>query len=144
MGNLLDGMVKNPLQQNYTYKIPKGENKFYVYRISMVNEDGFEHIWSWDDTVDFCKNNGLLYVPEIWRGKFKDFDEQPYMNVKYVDDMHLLQCVPCDKSSPCDEGLIIRKGSYVAKAKSPDFLLHETKQIDSGQIDLESQESEVE
>jgi len=55
-----------------------------------------------------------------------------------------LQCVKLAKNSPCDEGVIVRTEGMMPnfyKAKSPVFLAHETKQLDTGDVDVESQES---
>lgn len=133
-----------PIQKNYTYQIPTGKSVFYVYRISVINSKGLTVDLSWKQVKEFCKNNGLLCVPEIWQGYHKDFDESIYMNKKFVEDLGLTQCLPLDKNAPCDEGVVIRIDGikpYLLKAKSPEFLLHETKQLDSGEADIESLES---
>ena len=133
-----------PIQKNYTYQIPTGKSVFYVYRISVINSKGLTVDLSWKQVKEFCKNNGLLCVPEIWQGYHKDFDESIYMNKKFVEDLGLAQCLPLDKNAPCDEGVVIRIDGikpYLLKAKSPEFLLHETKQLDSGEADIESLES---
>lgn len=134
-----------PIQKNYTYQIPLGKSVFYVYRISVINSKGLTVDLSWDQIKEFCKNNGLLYVPEIWQGYHKDFDESIYMNKKFVEDLGLTQCLPLDKNAPADEGIVVRVNGikpYLLKAKSPVFLLHETKQLDTGEIDIETLESE--
>lgn len=144
-GEIIGWSGDSQIQKNYTYKIPKGKSELYIYRISSVNEDGFTHVWDWDSTKHFCINNEIKFVPEIWRGYHKDFDVDSYMNKKFVKDLGLMECLLLDSKAPCDEGLVIRNlKNYVTKAKSPEFLLHETKQLDSGEIDIESQESEVE
>jgi hypothetical protein len=135
------------IQKNYTYQIPSGKSIFYVYRISVINENGLTVDLSWDQIKEFCKNNGLNHVPEIWQGYHKDFDESVYMNKRFVEDLGMTQCLPLDKESPTDEGIVVRINAikpYLLKAKSPNFLLHETKQLDTGEVDIESQESETE
>lgn len=132
------------IQPNYTYEQTPGTNQLYIYRITIVNEDGIVCDLSWDQIVEFCKNNGLQSVPELYRGKFCYFKVADYLNNKY-NASGLKEAVALSKNSPCDEGACIRleKGlnPYVTKAKSPDFLLHETKQLDAGVVDSETQES---
>jgi hypothetical protein len=136
-----------PLQKDYTYQIPLGTTQFYIYRIATVNDDGFMVDWSWNQIKSFCKNNGLLYVPEIYQGYFKDFDYRDYENKKFREELGLTQCLPLDKEAPCSEGVVIRLENnltpYLTKFKSPEFYLHEGNEITAGRIDIESQESEV-
>lgn len=143
-GEIVGWVGDSPIQKNYTYQLPKGKSELYVYRICMINENGYTVDLTWEQVKEFCNNNGLKYVPEIWQGYKKDFDEQPYMNVKFVEDLGLTQCLPLDKEAECDEGLCIRVDGispYVLKAKSPVFLLGETKLLDKGVVDIESEES---
>lgn len=131
------------IQKNYTYDCVEGQNKLYIYRITVVNEDGVALDLSWDQVVEFCHNNGLDYVPELWRGKFSDFNVDEWLNVGY-NKLGFSKAIPLCDSSPCDEGVCVRREGitpYVTKAKSPDFLVHETKQIDSGNVDTESAET---
>ena len=135
------------IQKNYTYQVPLGMSEFYVYRICTINGKGLTVDLSWDQIKEFCKNNGLNHVPEIWQGYHKDFDESIYMNKRFVEELGMTQCLPLDKKAPCDEGVVVRVNGikpYLLKAKSSNFLLHETKQLDTGEVDIESQESETE
>lgn len=133
------------LQKNYTYRTPQGTTELYVYRIATVNPDGFMIDWSWSQIKTFCKNNGIKYCPEIFVGKFKDFNYTIYENKKFREELGLTQCLPLDNDAPCSEGLVIRlEGTnipYLTKYKSPDFYLHEGVVISSGIVDTESQES---
>ncbi len=144
-GEIIGWVNENsPIQENYTYDLKPGEFSFYVYRISVVNPDGVCVDLSWDAMAEFCRHNGLNMVPEIWRGRKKDFDVSLYMDKKFTTDMNLPQCVPLSSGSPCDEGVIVRREGIkplLLKAKSPLFLAHETKQLDTGKIDVESMES---
>lgn len=144
-GELVGWCGQSPIQKNYTYQIPQGQNQLYIYRITTVNEDGFELIWSWDNMIEWCEKNGLKTVPVMWRGKHKDFKVDDFLNIKYFEN-GFSQALPLDNGAPCDEGLVIRGDGmipYVTKAKSPNFFIHETKQLDSGQIDMETEESVV-
>jgi hypothetical protein len=133
------------IQKNYTYNVPKGVSRLYVYRITTINKSGLTVDLSWEQVKTFCKNNGLEHVPEVWQGYHKDFDESPYMNKKFVKDLGMTQCLPLSENCPVDEGLVIRVedklNPYLLKAKCPDFLVHETKMLDSNVVDIETEES---
>lgn len=143
-GELIGWVGDKEIQPNYTYQIEKGKTELYIYRIASLNENGYYVDFSWDQVKEFCRLNGLNHVQEIWQGRLKDFDESIYMNKKFVKDLGLLHCLPLDKSADCDEGVCIRVEGikpFILKAKSPLFLLGETKMLDKGTIDIESQES---
>lgn len=128
------------IQKHYAYRLPPGERKFLVYRISFVNDDGIECDLSWDQLKEFCNNKNLEHVPEIWRGRFSDFDYSIYTNKDFVKDLKLTNCHKLDDGAPCSEGVIIRKEGMrplLTKYKSPDFLLMETDEADKGNISIE-------
>ena len=134
------------IQPNYSYRHNPGESTLYIYRIAVVNPDGVSVDLSWDAIVEYCKSVGLNYVPELFRCKKKDFDVDELMNIKYNESGYQ-QCVRTSHSSPCDEGVCVRVEGmkpFILKAKSPLFLTHETKQLDTGVADIETQESDNE
>ena len=47
----------------YTYGCPEGCQKFFVYRITQVNEDGYAAELSYFDMVQRCKRLGITPVP---------------------------------------------------------------------------------
>jgi len=135
---------QSPIQKNYTYRIPQGEFDMYVYRIAHVNPDGIMVDLSWDQLKEACANWGMKYVPELWRGKKKDFNVDQYMDKHFVKDLGLTQCLPLDDKAPCDEGVVIRVEGlvpYLLKAKAPKFLGHETASLDAGEVSIEDEES---
>ena len=132
-----------PIQKHYTYQIPKGTFETYIYRIITVNPDGYSVDWGWDHVKEFCINNGIKHVPELWRGKKKDLDVNKYQGKKFRQDLGLLQCLPLDSEAPCDEGIVLRQEGIQAKFykyKSDAFRLIETKGLDAGEVDMESAE----
>lgn len=142
-----DGESK--LQKDYSYQMPVGTTQSYVYRIASVNEDGFMVDWGWDQIKYWCDSVGMKHVPEVFYGRFKDFDYTIYENKKFNEDLGLSQCLPLDEGAPCSEGLVIRKidGNpvpYLTKYKSPEFYLHEGNEINCGRVDMETQENELE
>lgn len=129
------------IQKDYTYRLPEGTCELYVYRIAIVNMQGIVTDLSWDQVVEFCKKNGLKPVPELWRGKHKNFKPEKYLDIAF--NPKYKNCVPTEKGF-VDEGVCIRVDKitpYILKAKSPMFLEHESKMLDTGEIDLESQAS---
>lgn len=137
---------ESPIQKNYTHQIPKGEFEMYVYRITHINPDGLMMDLSWDQVKQASTLWGMKHVPELWRGKKKDFNVDQYMDKKFVIDLGLTQCLPLDDAAPCDEGVVIRVEGlvpYLLKAKSPLFLGHETAAMDAGEVSLEDVEAEA-
>lgn len=133
-----------PIQKNYTYKIPHTTCDLYIYRVATVNPSGFVCDLSWDQTVEFCRDRGLKTVPELWRGAYKDFVVEDYIDKRFQDEGYA-GVVPLDKESPVDEGVCIRLDGiapYILKAKGPLFYEHETKMLDEEALDLEVEGSE--
>lgn len=145
-GELIGWTPNNkPIQPKYTYDVPVGQCHLYVYRIAIVNDDGISCDLSFHQMERWCKENGLNICPKIWEGPKKDFDYTKYMDIKYFESGYT-NCIPLSRDSPCDEGVVIRiEGPLIPefyKAKSPIFLGHETKELDSGNITLEDEQSE--
>lgn len=131
-----------PIQRNYTYGVPHGTCDLFVYRVATVGADGFVCDLSWKQVKEFCHDRGLKYVPELWRGKYRDLDVDSYMDKRYQDEGYA-GVVPLDKESPVDEGICIRVDGiapYILKAKSPVFYAHETKMLDEEAVDIEEEQ----
>ena len=91
---------------------------------------------------EFCFYRGLNVVPEIFRGKHKDFIATDFLD-KQLKKIYS-NCLPLDSEETVDEGVCIRVDKltpYILKAKSPKFFEHETKLLDKGEIDMESSDS---
>lgn len=154
-GEIVGRIYEKEIQADYSYCCPSGVNNFYVYRIAIVNEDGIVVDLTWNQVKEWCKNNGLNYVPELWSGLHKDFNPELFMDIRYADEGY--DSLPLDqiyqtidkktKILIVDEGVCIRKDGitpYVTKAKSEIFYMHESVSLDKGEVDIESQQSEVE
>jgi hypothetical protein len=127
----------------------------YIYRITFTNNEGKVFEFSAKQVQDWCKSNGLLAVPQYFYGRAKEL--YPYVVSESVEfwqgDLltRLLQsfnmeqdCELCKNKVPA-EGFVLRiEGEeYDAyKLKSFRFREHETKMLDKGEVDIESQESE--
>lgn len=85
-------------------------------------------------------------MPELWKGMHKYFNVDDWMNRRYAED-GLKGAVELDPQSPVDEGVCVRVDGltpYILKAKSPDFLDHETKMNDQEVVDIEEVEKQTE
>lgn len=132
-----------PIQKDYTYNLQPGVCELYVYRVAFINGQGVVVDLTFDQMVEFCRDRGINTVRELWRGKKKDLDVAVFSDKKYFDEGYL-QAVPLSPESPVDEGICIRVDGlapYILKSKSPLFYEHETKMLDTGAEDLESEES---
>lgn len=141
-GEIIGWAGEKEIQKNYTYCLPKNHNEFYVYRISIVNEDGIQSDLSWDQLKTFCAEKNLKVVPEVWRGKFKNFDHSIYENKNFYEELGFKQCLRLDSNSPCDEGVVVRKDGvipFLTKFKSPKFLIMETKLLDENVVSMEDE-----
>jgi len=128
------------LQGDYAYECKKGEWDFYVYRVAMVNPDGFIVDLVWDQVVEFCRDLGIKTVVELWRGKHEDFVVDDWIDKRFVDEGYR-EAVGLSSVDTVDEGVCVRVDGlapYILKAKSPIFLGWETEQLDKDIVDIES------
>lgn len=150
-GELIGWVDENkPIQKNYTYDLPPGFREFYVYRVTTVNHHGVVADLSWAAVKEFCESRGLKYVPELWQGmnsrvhpddedRVIQITRDQYLEKRLYDEYP--QAIPLSDPKTVDEGVCIRIEGVIPrilKAKSVKFLEHETKQIDNGEVDLES------
>jgi len=144
------------IQKNYTYGIPQNTSELYIYRIATVNPSGFVTDLSWDQVKLFCKNNGLNYVPELWKGLVCELTRpvngstpliKQFLDTRYFDELHggYRNAVSLGSNKEIvDEGVCVRIEGItpkVFKCKSPKFLLHETSLLDKNEEDIESSQN---
>lgn len=142
---------QTPIQRGYTYNLPPGHVELYVYRVAFVNDQGVIADLSWEGVKDFCASLGLKTVPELYCGAewIHGLDEDAVIEgwkADYLDQVLSKTypdegCIPLSDPKTVDEGVCVRiEGQIprVFKAKSPLFLEHETKQFDTGEVDLEA------
>jgi len=135
----------SPIQKHYTYNVPHGTCDLYIYRVAIVNPAGLVCDLSHDQMVEFCRDRGIRTVPVVWRGKYKDFNVEEFIDKRFQDEGYA-GVVPLDKDSPVDEGVCIRVDGiapYILKAKGPEFYAHETTMLDQEAEDLEAEGSET-
>lgn len=132
------------IQPGYTYNLPPSEAKIYIYRIATVNQEGFLCDLSWDAVREFCKNTGIAHVPELCRTSVNRLTEgllEVFTDARFTDfEWSADPPVPLAPQSPCDEGICIRLGGLkpiILKYKSPTFVAHETRVLDTGEANIE-------
>lgn len=138
-----------PIQKGYTYQIPPGEHRLYIYRVSHINTQGIAVDLSWAQLKEFCDDRRLKYVPELneFNGSLEVDNLESYINSFYIDKKLAVswdQCLPLEPSNPSDEGVCIRVEGWtptIYKAKSPMFLAHETKMLDEAVEDMEASDA---
>lgn len=143
------------IQKGYHYGCDVNTHKFYVYRVTITNPDGLVVDLSWGEIKDFCLKYGFTHVPEFYYGYakdcFKDIVVDENWNVEFLKRLSLSynmndsMCVLNDGKVPA-EGLVLRIDNLfrfsALKLKNFAFKLRESKELDDGIIDLETQESQ--
>ena len=147
------------IQKRYDYGCEPGECAFYVYRITDTAQDGNTYEYLWDDIKLFCQRHELQHVPELYHGTIKDYltEYGPlYAESMTEQDNKLLhtmksqylekKCHMCKNDVPA-EGVVIRNESTTSrrayKLKSFAFLKKESDDLDNGEVDIETQESDA-
>ncbi|MFY1620078.1 RNA ligase family protein [Micromonospora sp. WMMD736] len=133
-----------PIQRDYTYRIPEGVAKLYVYRVAVINEDGRSVDLSWPAVKEFCASIGVDTVPELaTRRGINDFYVEGFLDRRFADRPILYNEDPLPTDNVMvDEGVCLRVEGMtplVLKGKSPEFLRHETKMLDKGELDMEAE-----
>lgn len=150
-GELIGWVEKgSPIQRNYTYALPDGQCELYVYRVATITPDGILTDLPWPAVKAFCHERGLNHVPELlttaskYEAVFAAENISESRGLKFTEDAFLEGTkwvdypVQLAATSPCDEGLVIRVDSERSimpefyKAKSQEFLEHESKMLDQG------------
>lgn len=139
------------IQKGYTYGCEEGKCEVYVYRITNTNVDGVSIDLSWEALKQRCTQLGVKHIPEadgtvdidllIKLLKNNGTTLELWTKSKYLEKDCILQ-----PDMP-EEGICLRVEGLqpqIYKAKSFRFLELETKQLDTGEIDIESEQTEQE
>ena len=143
------------IQKGYTYGQESKTSELYVYRVVFMNEDGIGVDLSFPQMKEWCNKNGFKHVAELWRGEhilFKNsldvftevnFSDEVRKFIKEGNTGHYWIDDPIDNGVEYpEEGVCIRVDGitpYILKMKNQSFLLQETKQLDSGEPDIETE-----
>lgn len=132
----------SPIQQGYTYDLPAGESALYVYRVTVVTNDGHQFDLSWEGVKEFCAQQGFNHVPELTNGPHEMFDPEAWIDKTYSE--FFPNAVRLSDPNTVDEGVVVRAEGIVPivlKAKSPIFLRYESATLDAEVIDIETEQS---
>jgi hypothetical protein len=152
VGYTKDGSaIQSMSRGNYDYGCGPNEYRFYAYRITVTNVDGQAFDLSFPQVKERCAQMGILHVPEYYYGYAKDIypelDTEHFWHdnllAKLQEDYLEKKC-PMSVSDVWDEGIVIRNESMNLenfKLKSFNFKMDESKQLDTGVMDLETEES---
>jgi hypothetical protein len=146
----------------YNYGCQSGTHRFIVYRVTSTNADGKVVEFSWLQMKEFCTRYGLEMVKELWFGRAGEFGSVWLQELSGKDlqrwQKEFLQeleqefvsdgdCLYCNNGLPA-EGIVVKVDRLdedeAYKLKNFRFLEAETKSLDAGELDLETQESETE
>jgi len=131
-------------------EILKPKHKVEVYRITFTNEDGVVFELTYNQIAEFCEKAGLKVSTLFYYGKagdmYKDIDTDNHWNENFLrkleQDYNEKDCFMCFNKVP-EEGIVVRKEKLNScesyKLKSFRFLEFETKQLDKGESDIESE-----
>lgn len=141
------------IQKGYDYGCEHNEMRIFVYRLTYTNNTGITFEFTAKQVQQWCIQNGLNAVPELYYGKAysinnidnsKDVIELTHWRERLLNDLKLYwykQCILCKSQVP-SEGIVIRKeglGLEVYKYKNFDFLQYESKILDTNEINIEDE-----
>jgi hypothetical protein len=132
------------VQKDYSYSIEQGKFKFYVYRVSVINEDGVEQELDWDNLRAFCAQNGFTSVPFLTKMVIEEDSaaviQETFLDKRLADLGLYPEALPLDKKKIVDEGVVVRSDTpfKAQKARSPLFLVHESKVADAEEVEVEN------
>jgi hypothetical protein len=145
------------IQKGYHYGCQPGQHRFLVYRVTFTNPDGKVVEFSWQQMKEFCDKYGLEMVKELWFGRADWMvDAGRFVNpsmwneallaeleARFVND----QMCPHNRCEVPAEGIVLKVDRLdegeAYKLKNFRFLEWETKQLDKGEVDIETAEAEV-
>jgi hypothetical protein len=137
------------IQKHFDYGCEAGTHAIYIYRITYTNPDGLVYEFSAKQVQDFCTQNGLNPVPELYYGRVKDLvdykDSEELLT--FLQDTYLEKDCDMCKSKPSipAEGVVVRieaNDLNVYKLKSFRFYEQESKEADSGEANIEDSEGD--
>lgn len=152
----------SPIQGGYHYGCLPKRHKFLVYRVTLTTGAGKVVELSWLQMKEFCAKYGFEIVKELWYGQAGGFGSienraracmpefQSEWHRELLADLEKIfvndgDCPYNDKGTPA-EGIVVRidhlEGCESFKLKNFRFLERESKQLDKGEADIETAQSE--
>lgn len=135
-----------------TYKCEYGVNYgIQIYRITYTNPDGIVYEFSARQVQQWCKDKGLVPVTELYYGYAKDLypdlSTSEHWNENFIErlandkNFYMEELSPTCHNDVPHEGIVIRNEngrSEAFKLKCIRFLEGESKALDRGEVDIES------
>lgn len=143
------------IQKQFDYGAGNNQHLTFVYRITYTNPQGNVFEFTTDQIHRYCEKYGLATPKLFYHGPAKylypeiNVGEHWHENVlnRLVADYNDKNCFMCQNTVP-EEGIVLRRENTddfdAYKLKSPKFLEHETKQLDSGEENIEDQTEDEE
>lgn len=150
----------SPIQKGYDYGCGPKEFDLYVYRATITSDKGDVYEMSVAQLKRYCEKYDIKVVPELFYGTPIEFLSETFDIPTYDIDLRdyhsdFLECLigkylekdcsMCHNKVP-DEGICVRVDKpfeiEVYKLKSFRFFEYETKMLDQGVIDMETEQSE--
>jgi len=130
------------IQKDYDYGCIPPNMKLQVYRVTHTNPDGLVTELSTEQIIEFCGKLGLDTVHYFYVGEAgKMYDDFGNFIPNLERDYNDKDCFMCNNEVP-EEGIVVRKeklfGFEAYKLKSFKFLERESKMLDQGEEDIES------
>jgi len=137
------------IQKDYDYGCEPMKHAIYIYRITYTNPDGKVFEFSSQQVQDFCHKNGLNPVTQLFYGTASEFSDErlteDHWEAKFLETIkekfNEKDCYMCNNKVP-EEGVVIRIDGMdfeAYKQKSNRFYERETKLLDQGIEDIESE-----
>ncbi len=87
----------------FTYGCARGENKCYIYRITLTNDDGLTIELPTEETIKWCERFGCEYVPLVEKFLYTTWEDLNERCEKYLDIPE-----PLANGSHVTEGVVVR------------------------------------
>lgn len=154
VGYTSDGAI---IQKGYHYGCNLKQHRFMVYRITYTNPDGRVTEFSWPQIGEFCQKYGLEMVRDLYYGPAEKLypvitttvEEWREGFLQYLIKLIEDRMCPYNNLEVPAEGIVVRiehlDTCEAYKLKSFSFLQRESKELDFGEVDMETaQDGEVE
>jgi hypothetical protein len=137
------------IQKGYDYNIPANQCDMIVYRITYTSATGDVFEFNAKQITDYCNKFGLKRAELFYHGKAKDMfadiptDDirtwQEQLLAKLCDKYLEKKCHVCKNDVPAEGIVLVKEGDAFDpyKLKAFAFLERETKELDSGAVNIE-------
>ena len=142
------------IQKGYHYNCAENTNQLRVYRVTSTNQDGKVIEFTRSQINDFCTSTGMQPVRELYYGRasnlipfYAESETVEQWQARFLTQVEGIYVT--DKMCPYNnfevpaEGVVIKIDGYpeAYKLKNFKFLEWETKQLDAGVVDTETEET---